>query len=151
MGRAAEREWTKTLVKSTYYKLGYEIRVEDILDKSFSKEPVRMISGYSPTGLRIGDAKTTHRLVKKFGIRLFEYGKRILEGPGPIANMGFNPEKKIWFGWSHRAICGFCIGDKLFNEKFGNDKTPYKRHGLVTIASLEDMRESAARFAEHVG
>lgn len=27
-----------------------------------------------------------------------------------IVNIGFNPEKQKWYGWSHRAINGFCIG-----------------------------------------
>lgn len=149
MSSVAQPKWSKTLIKKTYYKQGYEIRVEDVREGSVY-EPVRMYSGYSPSGLYLGDAKTAHRLVKKFGIRLFEYNKNVPEGVGPVANIGFNPEKKIWYGWSHRAICGFRMGDKIFNEKMGDDKTPYRQHGLVEITSLEDMRESATRFAEHV-
>lgn len=33
------------------------------------------------------------------------------EGPGTVC-LGFNPVKKEWYGWSHRAIFGFGIGSK---------------------------------------
>ena len=30
---------------------------------------------------------------------------------------GLDADKGIWYGWSHRAICGFKIGDMLFDPK----------------------------------
>lgn len=33
--------------------------------------------------------------------------------PNHSANIGFNPEEKKWYGWSHRAICGFGIGSEV--------------------------------------
>lgn len=32
---------------------------------------------------------------------------------GSPVNIGFNPEENKWYGWSHRAICGFTIGDEI--------------------------------------
>lgn len=30
---------------------------------------------------------------------------------GKPINIAFNPEEQKWYGWSHRAICGFAVGD----------------------------------------
>lgn len=53
--------------------------------------------------ISIGDTKTAYRLVKKFGIKKFE--KRTKDSN--VCSIGFNPHRKKWFGWSHRAICGY--------------------------------------------
>jgi len=34
-------------------------------------------------------------------------------GNGAVANIGFNPTEQKWYGWSHRAICGFKVGDSV--------------------------------------
>ena len=31
----------------------------------------------------------------------------------PVANIGFSKNENKWYGWSHRAIFGFTIGDKV--------------------------------------
>jgi hypothetical protein len=51
-----------------------------------------------------GKSKDSHkeRLAKKFKIDKFESG-----------SIGYSSESKKWYGWSHRAICGFKIGDKI--------------------------------------
>ena len=30
-----------------------------------------------------------------------------------VASIGFCPSENKWYGWSHRAICGFTIGDEV--------------------------------------
>ena len=52
-------------------------------------------------------------LRKKFGITEFAAG-----------NVGFSPKDQKWYGWSHRAVTGFKVGDKLFDETF-KDATLY--------------------------
>ena len=47
-------------------------------------------------------------------------------GPG---STGFDEEKEIWYGWSHRAVVGFKIGDKIFEPDFGDDDTLFSEHG----------------------
>ena len=59
-------------------------------------------------------------------------------------------EDGTWFGWSHRAVCGFKKGDKVFEERYGNDKTPFVKHGRRTIKSDADGRLAAKRFARSV-
>jgi hypothetical protein len=59
-------------------------------------------------------------------------------------------EEQKWYGWSHRAICGFGIGDRIFEEKYGNDNTPFVKHGRKKIKTLADAKLAASRFASSV-
>lgn len=78
-------------------------------------------------------------LTKKFNITKFE-------GCG----MGLDEDKNIWYGWSHRAICGFKIGDKIFDRDYGDDSTKYSEHGKKTIKTLSDAKTAAKNFADYV-
>jgi hypothetical protein len=64
--------------------------------------------------------------------------------------IGFSEKEKKWYGWSHRAICGFGIGDKIFEEDFGDDNTEYSKHGKKDIKNLEDAKQSAINFSDYV-
>lgn len=63
---------------------------------------------------------------------------------------GLDEKKGIWYGWSHRAIVGFKIGDKIFEPDYGDDNTPFVKHGKKTIKNLADAKKSAKRFSEYV-
>lgn len=67
-------------------------------------------------------------------------------------SIGFSKKTKKWYGWSHRAICGFGIGDKLFDERMpgATDKTPFVKHGKVTIKTLKQAKQAAINFASSV-
>ena len=65
-------------------------------------------------------------------------------------SIGFSEKEKKWYGWSHRAMVGFGIGDKIFEMNFGDDNIPYVRHGKKTIRNMNDAKESAIRFARYV-
>ncbi len=79
------------------------------------------------------------KLAKRFGITKFA-------GHGT----GVNEDKGIWYGWSHRAVCGFKIGDKIFETNFGNSATPFTKHGSKPIKTLKDAKVAATRFAKYV-
>jgi len=79
-------------------------------------------------------------LAKKYNITKFETGC-----------IGLDEKKGIWYGWSHRAISGFKIGDKIFEEDFGDDSTNYAKHGSKPIKTLDDAKKSAKAFADYVG
>lgn len=66
-----------------------------------------MKSAYSPEGDYIGNVDTVKMLLKK-GITKFEK----THPDHCVVSIGFNPEENKWYGWSHRAIYGFGIGDK---------------------------------------
>lgn len=65
-------------------------------------------------------------------------------------SIGFSQKNNKWYGWSHRAIFGFGIGDKIYDDKYGDEKTPYNQHGEQTIKTLDDAKKSAINFAKSV-
>ena len=97
----------------------------------------------------IGGAKEANFLCKKVGLRKIECP----DGgayKGHPAIIGFNEKEKKWYGWSHRAICGFGIGDKIFEENFGDDKTNFKSHGEADITTMAQAQQAAINFAHSV-
>ena len=67
-----------------------------------------------------------------------------------VCSVGYSPVKRAWAGWSHRALCFFTLGDRVFEERYGDDKTPFKLHGRRVIANMEDARVAAVAFADYV-
>lgn len=55
----------------------------------------------------IGDLKTAKILWKKYGVEVFE----LADPSNKVCSIGFSPKEQKWYGWSHRAIHGFKIGD----------------------------------------
>jgi hypothetical protein len=45
------------------------------------------------------------RIEKKYKIDKFQAG-----------SIGYSSESKKWYGWSHRCICGFAVGDKIDSD-----------------------------------
>jgi hypothetical protein len=88
----------------------------------------------------ITEAKETlrQRLGKKYGITKF------------VGSTGLNEEKGIWYGWSHRAIQGFEIGDKIFEANFGGENTDFRQHGKKPVRTLDDAKLAAERFSKYV-
>lgn len=59
-----------------------------------------------------------------------------------VAQLGFNPKEKKWYGWSHRAIGGFGIGDKFWE----GDKESKTRK----CKTLDECKQAASNFANSV-
>jgi hypothetical protein len=142
---AVNRDRSCILFRRRYLKWGYEYRRER---RYCVGDDTRLdiAATYSLDGLYLGDPRMGRYLTKKMGIRHFERSTKTSHG----ASIGFNPQTQQWLGWSHRAICGFSIGDRIFEERFGNHKTPFKKHGRKTIKTLNDAKLSAKRFAASV-
>ncbi|MCK4443646.1 MAG: hypothetical protein KAW09_03820 [Thermoplasmata archaeon] len=133
-------------------KDGYEIRTEVVDEKShcFTIE-----SAYNPRGAYIGDPKTAKMLIGK-GIvpQLIPSNK--------VCSIGFCEREQKWFGWSHRAICGFGIGDivKKGDCTAGSGFTDeyIKAHPEADTSlpigfradTLEDAKKMAVAFARSV-
>jgi len=79
--------------------------------------------------------------------KLFKKYNITYKGTG---STGLDEEKNIWYGWSHRAICGFEIGDMIFDEKFGTDTTLFKQHGSKKCKSISDCKQAAENFSKYV-
>ncbi len=90
-------------------------------------------------------------------------GATLFEGSGGMAafrekhgivskgsGTGFSEREQKWYGWSHRAVCGFGIGDRIFEPDFGDDKTLFTRHGSQPIKNMDDARKAAEAFADYV-
>ena len=79
--------------------------VEELIPKDTygCKDPMPITYALSKAGDYIGNSKTAYRLVNKFGISVFE--KRT--NSSSVCSLGYNLHKKLWYGWSHRAIHGF--------------------------------------------
>ncbi len=141
---------TRIKFQRNYQRHGYVYRREivdtsEMFDGSIKEQ--EMVNCYSlDTGHWIGTHKDARSLAVKFGLRDIQKA----DPEDSVASIGFNHTEKKWYGWSHRAICGFGKGDRIFEEKFGNDKTKFTKHGRKTIKTLEDAKLAAKRFARYV-
>ena len=68
-------------------------------------EPIWIRAAYTPEGHYIGNSRIAHSLCKKRSIR-----PEPLPG-SKVCSIGFCDREQKWYGWSHRAIFGFAIGD----------------------------------------
>ena len=95
-----------------HYKAGYETRTEEVsMPETGTDKPVVMKSAYTLDGYYIGSSKRAYRLVVKRGIK-----PEKISPEHNVCSIGFSERDQQWYGWSHRAICGFRIGDKATNE-----------------------------------
>lgn len=100
-----------------YYKAGYEIRTEQVAMQD--EKPVTMKSAYTPEGHYIGSSRWAYRLIVKRGIKPEPRTPASPEsngGRGRTCSIGFCEHEQKWYGWSHRAICGFEIGDSVSSD-----------------------------------
>jgi hypothetical protein len=132
----------RELISVRRYKAGYEIRTEKV--QIGKNDAITMKSAYTPEGYYIGDSKRAYRLIVKRGI------KPELAPSCTVCSIGFCEREQRWAGWSHRAICSFGIGDKIFEACYGDDHTPFIQHGKVTIETLDQAKQAAINFAEYV-
>lgn len=135
------------VVSERHYKAGYVLRNE-YWDSGLDMDPTLMKKqAYNLNGDWIGDSKLAHKLIVKWGImpEVYKKGEPLMP-----CTIGFCQKDQKWYGWSHRAICGFGIGDKLFEEGYGDEHTLFIEHGEKTIVKLNQARQSAIRFARSV-
>ncbi len=96
-----------TLIATRRYKAGYVVRTEEYPPEAYGTgAPFRMKSAYTPDGAYIGDQRTAHRLVVKRGI-----APQLSSADHRVCSIGYCAKELKWYGWSHRAIYGFKVGD----------------------------------------
>ena len=86
------------------YKEGYTLIKSKHYQGSNSFE---ITHAENPDGNYIGDSKTAHYLCVKRGIK-----PDVINGAS-VCSIGFCESENKWYGWSHRAINGFGIGDSV--------------------------------------
>ncbi len=135
---------TKVLRVRKYHDWGYEVR-DEIWNHDGLEPQIMKNMAYNLEGDWIGSSDFAYRLFHKKGIYPEKSNPKHC-----ICTIGFSKRLKKWFGWSHRAMCGFGIGDKVFETNYGDDNTPFIKHGSKTINDLSLARIAAIRFAKSV-
>lgn len=137
--------------RKTFREHGYELRREVINGSEFGCPDFKITSAYTLNGDYIGNSHTAHFLCVTYGIKPELNSKKHC-----VCSIGRGKDGK-WYGWSHRAFCGFKVGDKLFEEGFGSnlpeeerDKILFVKHGKKTIKNLKEAKLAASRFAKSV-
>jgi hypothetical protein len=126
-------------------KGNYILRRELVLP--FPNEEAQEIeTAYTKNGHYIGDEEIAKFLFDKVGLTKLEKARP----KDNICSIGFHSGENKWYGYSHRGCVGFGIGDKIFEKNYGNDKTPYVKHGRKTIKNMKDAKISAINFAEYI-
>ena len=138
------------------YKVGYEVRTENV---SMAGNPDTILkSAYTPSGDYIGSRVWGHRLVVRRGITP---EKRTSHSN--VCSIGFCENEQKWYGWSHRAIYGFGVGDVVkdgdccatsgWTDEYLADH-PEADESLpvgFTAKTIDDAKRMAIAFAESVG
>jgi len=126
--------------------------VKEYFDDSGSKckkdhpEAFSMTSVKTPNGSYIGNIGDAYAISDYKNLR----NSNNKDDATTTINSGYDPTTQIAYGWSHRDICGFTIGDKIIEEYYGNENTPFNKHGSIEIKTYSQARESATNFAKYV-
>lgn len=83
--------------------------------------------------------------IRKYGLTKFRCRKG-----GKVVQVAFCEEKNAWLGFSHRAAVFYTIGDRIYEEEFGDENTLFTQHGSQVITTLAEARLSAEKFAVSV-
>lgn len=97
----------KELLATRKYKVGFEVRTERYFVGDDEQELV-MKSAYTPSGDYIGSPRDANFLTKRKGIK-----PEKSKPSHNVCSIGFSEAEQKWYGWSHRAIFGFGIGDSV--------------------------------------
>ncbi len=126
---------------------GYCIRKE-MWNTRFDDDPIEVTSAYSmPDGYFIGEPKTAEKLHENYGITVWG---TYIDSDSNTCCCGYSPSESKWYGWSHRAIAGFGIGDKVYDEKFDDDRMIPGKHGTEGITDMAKAKRSAQNYARMV-
>jgi hypothetical protein len=147
------------VLKVWKYKAGYHVHYEEINGEEVGGgENFIVRSAYTPDGDYIGDTKLARFLIVQRGIKPEKSNPN-----SNICTIGYSAEKDKWFGWSHRAICGFTIGDIVKEGDCTNssgwtdeylEEHPENDLSLPVgfkAETMEDAKRMAIAFAESVG
>lgn len=137
---------------------GLYIIVKGIVDGSeIGSDDFEMSHAETPDGLYMGGVDDAKHLCDKRGIR-----PELAQPEHNVCSIGFQANENRWYGWSHRAIYGFAIGDVVSAGDSTNssgwtdeylEEHPDEDTRLpvgFTAHTLDDARKMAVAFAESV-
>ena len=157
-----DNEPTCELIRETIsvrkYKIGYEVRTENVTHPDDPEHTITMKTAYTLGGDYVGTSQEAHRLYVKFGIK-----PEMIDGTKHTCSIGLCEKEQKWFGWSHRAIYGFGIGDTVKEgdcaASSGYIDEYIAEHPEADLSlpvgfeakTLDDAKKMAMAFADSVG
>jgi len=150
----------RQVIKVRRYKIGYMVKEEKVLTHFEDKPPddfMILKSAYTLNDEHIGDPRIANILYRKYGIK-----PELADKTHNICSIGFSSKDNKWYGWSHRAIHGFSIGDIVSDGDCTNSsgyiasylqEHPEKDKSLPVgfiAKTLGDCKKMAIAFAESV-
>lgn len=155
-------EEQREVLSERNYKAGYQVREERLTDDE--NPPVTLRTAYTPNGEYIGTSVWAYRLCKVRGIKPELSPAPTCDGePRRVCSIGFSEKLQKWYGWSHRALFGFGIGDVVKEgdccASSGWTDEYLEEHPEADLSlpvgfeavTLDDARKMAIAFAESVG
>lgn len=147
----------KKILKEIKYKAGYIVKHELIDGKTYGGNDTILKSAYNLNDDYIGNSKWAYRCCKLRGIK-----PELQTKDNNTCSIGFCKKENKWYGWSHRAIYGFKIGDIVkkgdccassgYTDEY-LEKHPEKNISLPVgfkANTLDDCKKMACTFAESV-
>lgn len=147
----------KKVMRVRAYKAGYI--VEHALISGVGGAPdFAMQVALTPSGDYIGTSLQAYRLCYKYGIK-----PEKADPSDQVCSIGWSEKNQMWYGWSHRAIHGFKVGDAVSEgdctASSGVTEEYLKEHPEAdkslpvgfTAHTLEDAKRMAIAFADSVG
>jgi hypothetical protein len=113
-------------------------------------KPTTMRVYYSKNGIYLGGQHNGKRPGIVKAIDRLQMTAERASTKHSVASIGKSAKDGKWYGWSHRAMVGFGLGDKVYQDGFGGDSTPFVKHGKTTIKTDAQAREAAVAFARSV-
>ena len=119
----------------------YELRTESCKLVEGEK-PTNVVSAYTSRGEYVGDKNEAYFLYAERGII-----PELRTQESRVCSIGFCKREQKWYGWSHRSMHGFGIGDEIKTDDLG--ATASLPIGFKST-SLSDSKRMAVAFAEAV-
>ena len=94
----------RMILSERNYKAGYTVRQEFWDDRDLGGQGLFISNAYTPNGNWIGSTKIAYFLCKKRGIV-----PELKTSKSDACSIGYSPQDEKYYGWSHRAICGFVV------------------------------------------
>ncbi len=161
---------TRKLLKTWKYKAGYHVRYYEFSDEAGLEngDTMMMRMAFTPRGFYLGDPKMARFLILKKGldpltIQPLGNDSNGNGGFGLTAQIGFHNAEQKWYGWSHRAIHGFGVGDVVkegdvcaisgWTDEYLEEHPEDDLSLSVGFEAkdLDDVKKMAVAFAEGVG
>jgi len=152
-----EMNGIKKILKERNYKAGYVVRTMLMEGEEYGTEDYESTAAFTPSGDYIGNSKDAYRLCKKRGIK-----PEIIDADDSVCSIGFSEKEQKWYGWSHRAIYGYGVGDVVeegtcptesgFIDEYIAEH-PEKDRSVPAgfeVKNLEDAKRVAIAFADSV-